>query len=279
MGSRALLGGLGLLLLILVGAMAALRQRTVQEPGRDTPSVEKPGSSAPRTEETHAGWLGLIISEESLDVATRVEGRVESVKVQVGSVVRQGEVLVKLDARSLREDLAMAEAELLSSKAELEVALASLEQARERLARRERPEQLKLQAISEEELSTARYEQRMTLAKWEVARAKVQENEVRVELDGFQYEYRELTIESVGEQLIGPGELKRYLGPDLADTVEITGPIVLVRAALPSRTFSVRGRVLGYFEGMPARAQVAVRAEPILVAMIPGLKVLFPHDD
>lgn len=102
---------------------------------------------------------------------------------------------------------------------------------------------------------------------------------LRVELDGFHYEYRELIIESVGEQLIGPGELKRYLGPDLADTLEATGPVVLVRAPLPSRSFSVRGRSFEYFEGMPARAQVAVKSEPIFVAMIPGLKVLFPDDD
>ncbi|RKG95930.1 HlyD family efflux transporter periplasmic adaptor subunit [Corallococcus carmarthensis] len=103
---------------------------------------------------------------------------------------------------------------------------------------------------------------------------------LRVELEGFQYEYRELVIESVGEQLIGPGELKRYLSPDLADTMEDPkGPVVLVRAPIPSRSFSIRGRRFEYFEGMPARAQVAVRSEAIFVAMIPGLKVLFPNDD
>lgn len=102
---------------------------------------------------------------------------------------------------------------------------------------------------------------------------------LRVELDGFPYDYRELPIDSVSEQLIGPGELKRYLGPDLADTVDVTGPLVLVRARIPSRTFSVRGQVLEFFDGMPAKAQVAVRAEPIFVTMIPGLKVLFPHDE
>ncbi|AKF82290.1 membrane fusion protein, multidrug efflux system [Myxococcus fulvus] len=102
---------------------------------------------------------------------------------------------------------------------------------------------------------------------------------LRVELDGFRYDYRELVIDSVGEQLIGPAELQRYLGPGLADTVETTGPIVLVRAAIPSRTFAVNGRMLGYFDGMPARAQAAVRAEPIFVTLIPGLKVLLPHDE
>lgn len=102
---------------------------------------------------------------------------------------------------------------------------------------------------------------------------------LRVELDGFRYDYRELHIETVSEQLIGPAELKRYLGSELADTVDTSGPIVLVRAPIPSRTFSVGGRTLGYFDGMPAHAQVSVRAEPIFVTLIPGLKVLLPHDE
>jgi membrane fusion protein (multidrug efflux system) len=61
--------------------------------------------------------------------------------------------------------------------------------------------------------------------------------------------------------------------------LETEGPIILVRASLPSRSFSVGGRKFEYFEGMPAKVQVAVKSEPILVAMIPGLKVFFPHDD
>lgn len=102
---------------------------------------------------------------------------------------------------------------------------------------------------------------------------------LRVELSGFRYEYQQLIIESVGDQIIGPAELKRYLGPDLADAVPVEGPIVLVRARLPTRTFTSQGRVLGYFDGISAQAEVSIRAEPIIVALIPGLKVLFPHDD
>ena len=102
---------------------------------------------------------------------------------------------------------------------------------------------------------------------------------LRVELGGFHYDYRQVVIESVGDQIIGPGELKRYLGPDLEDAVKVDGPIVLVRARIPSRTFTNQGRVLDFFDGMPAQAEVAVRAEPIILTLIPGLKALFPHDD
>lgn len=174
------MAGLGLGVLALLGAMAALRQQPPPEQRVEASPVAPPVTPSPHSRGTHKGWLGVVIAEEALDVAPRLEGRVESVKVQVGSVVRQGELLVTLDARTLRENLAMAEAGLLSSKAELELATLSVQQARERLKRRESPEQLKLGAISEEEVSAARYEQSTAEAKLAVARAKVQEQEVRV---------------------------------------------------------------------------------------------------
>ncbi|MCY1077790.1 efflux RND transporter periplasmic adaptor subunit [Archangium lansingense] len=99
---------------------------------------------------------------------------------------------------------------------------------------------------------------------------------LRVELNGFRYAWSELVIESVGDQVIGPGELKRYLGPELADAVEVQGPIVLVKARLPS-SFEENGRTLDYFDGMPARVEARVRTESILMTLIPGLKGLFSH--
>ncbi|MBM7116774.1 efflux RND transporter periplasmic adaptor subunit [Archangium primigenium] len=180
MGPRAFMGGLGLGVLALVGAVASLRQTAPPARPAEAPRVVAPERPALRAAENGEGWLGVLVAEEALDVASRLEARVDSVRVQVGSVVRQGDVLVTLDARRLREDLAIAEAGQLSSKAELEMAGLSLEQSRERLERRESPEQLRLQALSAEELSVARYELRMAAAKLEVARAKVLEQEARV---------------------------------------------------------------------------------------------------
>lgn len=101
---------------------------------------------------------------------------------------------------------------------------------------------------------------------------------LRVELDGFRYDYHELTIESVGEQIIGPGEVQRFLGPDLADAVPVTGPVVLVKARMPSQTFLNEGQVLSYFDGMPSRAEARVRSERILLMLFPALKGLSPHE-
>lgn len=173
------MGGLLLGVLALVGGMAALRNPHPAEKQPGT-SLPLPASAPPASARAQKGWLGVVIAEESLDVMARVEGRVESVKVQVGSLVRQGDVLVTLDAHSLKAELEMAEAGLLSSKAEQNLAALALEQAIERLRRRATPEQLRLQAVSEEELSAARYEQSTAAAKLAVAQAKVKEQEARV---------------------------------------------------------------------------------------------------
>ncbi|MBZ4329958.1 efflux RND transporter periplasmic adaptor subunit [Corallococcus sp. AS-1-12] len=95
---------------------------------------------------------------------------------------------------------------------------------------------------------------------------------LRVELDGFRYDYHDVTIESVGDQVIGPTELRRYLGAELADAVKVEGPIILVKARLAARTFKSEGRTLHYFDGMPARAELPIRTERLLWMLIPGLK-------
>lgn len=102
---------------------------------------------------------------------------------------------------------------------------------------------------------------------------------LRVELDGFKHEYRDLTIESVGDEIVGPTEVRRFLGQEIADAVNLQGPLVLVKARVPSRTFVSGGRTFNYFDGMQARADARVRTERILITLVPGLKGALGHDD
>jgi membrane fusion protein (multidrug efflux system) len=97
---------------------------------------------------------------------------------------------------------------------------------------------------------------------------------LRFELDGYRYEYREASITSVGDEIVGAAEAKRFLGADVADSVEISEPVVLVRAALPTRQFSSGGRSFSYFDGLHARAQACVRSEPLLLRAFPVLRAL-----
>lgn len=100
---------------------------------------------------------------------------------------------------------------------------------------------------------------------------------LRVEVEGFRYAYQELTIDSVGDQVVGPTEVRRFLGAGRGDAFELEGPLVLVRARVSSHSFENDGRTFNYFDGMPARAEVRVRSESILLSLIPGMKGLFHH--
>jgi membrane fusion protein (multidrug efflux system) len=102
---------------------------------------------------------------------------------------------------------------------------------------------------------------------------------LRVELDGFKHEYQDLTIESVGDEIVGPTEVRRFLGAEISDAVNLQGPLVLVKARVPSRTFDSQGKTFNYFDGMQARADARVRTERIIVTLVPGLKGALRHDN
>lgn len=102
---------------------------------------------------------------------------------------------------------------------------------------------------------------------------------LRLELNGYRYAYREVEIQSVGDEIVGPAEVRQYLGQEIADAVPVTGPAVLVKAQLQSKTFQADGRSLSYYEGMLGTVDAQVRRQPILLSLIPALKALFRHAD
>jgi GAF domain-containing protein len=103
--------------------------------------------------------------------------------------------------------------------------------------------------------------------------------QLRLELRGYQYMYQHLEVASVSNEVIGPGEARRYLGEEIADAVPLDGPVVLVAARLPSQTFEVEGKVRRYHDGMWGQAEVRVRAERVLVALVPALRALFEDEN
>ena len=96
-----------------------------------------------------------------------------------------------------------------------------------------------------------------------------------MELTGFRYAYQRLTITAVGNEVIGPNEVRRFLGQDVADAVTLQGSHVIVQAHVPARTFHAEGRWHNYHDGMHGTAEVRVRSERIVFALVPGLKAVF----
>jgi membrane fusion protein (multidrug efflux system) len=96
--------------------------------------------------------------------------------------------------------------------------------------------------------------------------------------DGYPFSYQTLAIATVQDEVLGPSEVRRYLGPELADTVRIDGPSVIVTASLPNDRFSADGKPYRYHHGLPGRVWVSVRTRSILTAFIPALAGLLENE-
>jgi multidrug efflux pump subunit AcrA (membrane-fusion protein) len=97
---------------------------------------------------------------------------------------------------------------------------------------------------------------------------------LRFEIAGYRYAYQRLTVDSVSEEVVGPNEARRYLGPEIGDALQLNGPVVILKSLLPRPTFQAEGHTYRFHNGMHGNAEVEVRREKILVALVPGLKAL-----
>lgn len=97
-------------------------------------------------------------------------------------------------------------------------------------------------------------------------------DKLRFHVDGFQHITQEVEIDTVGEQIVGPNEARRFVGRDLSDALAVDGPVVLVQASLPSSSFEMDGQRYGFASGMFGKAEAVVRNEVIALAFVPSLK-------
>lgn len=46
---------------------------------------------------------------------------------------------------------------------------------------------------------------------------------LRIELEGYRYQYRRLVIDEISDEIVGPSEVKRFLGSEIADAINLSG--------------------------------------------------------
>ncbi len=123
-----------------------------------------------------AGWLGVVLPRESLDLAPEISGQVEKIYVREGDPVRRGQTVAVLDAAQDRQEVAIAEVNLRAAEAEVSRSRLDLADADNRLAGRlAMPD-----AFPKEEIRRSEIQKQMAEASVEGARARAAAQKARL---------------------------------------------------------------------------------------------------
>lgn len=188
------------------------------------PAVPASPAPAPRP-----GWIGVVVSRQSVDVKADSQGRLQTVRVSIGDHVKKGDPIATLDTSLAAQDLSMARSELRS--AEVDERRAADEMA-EALARNDR-RQKNPDFFSKEDLAQAALQAKTVTAAHEVAHQRVAEQEAKVkqlETSLSRNEIRAPFEGRVAERFADPGAV---VGPGTPVIRLISAGDLLVRAAVP----------------------------------------------
>jgi len=147
--------------------------------GRDQPAAKAPPPAVPATVITVAGtdapyeaeFVGETESSQEVEIRARVEGFLESINYQEGSIVQKGAVLFQMDRKPFEAALSAARAELDAQQARLATAAANLRRVGPLAAE---------DALSQKDLDDATGSRDAAAAAVESARSRVQQAEINL---------------------------------------------------------------------------------------------------
>jgi membrane fusion protein (multidrug efflux system) len=254
-------------------------------------------------------WFGRVHHYSSGPAVIRISGRtevtanlpgtVESAVVSAGDFVEEGAVLVRLydgseDEERLRRefDAALRDRLLLGGEPDDDPVLRSLRS--ELQAAVTRREQRLVRSPRSAVVGDVRVRPGQAVAPGDIVASLVTDPDelsvlavlpgadrpmlapgmsLRLQIQGYPHAYADLTVDAVGDEIVGPAEVKRMLGP-VAESLAIPGSAVVVRGRLPSTTFVADDHTYGFHDGMPAIGHVRLRRQRILEVLVPGLDAL-----
>jgi multidrug efflux pump subunit AcrA (membrane-fusion protein) len=253
----------------------------------------------------YAHGPAVVRVDGRLDLTTAAGGVVMAVDAAAGDRVTAGQVLVRFQTGSERQEVAHLDREfelklvqllLHPSDEPTRQSLAGLRAARELAAARLHERQVTAPAAGVVRNLRARPGQ--MLQPGDVVLTLVDEDHaaysvvallpgqfrpmlragmpLRFELDGYPQVASTVAVESVDDGAVGPTEVRRTLGQEIGDTLPAQGALVLVRARLPRPTFIFEGQRYRYYDGIPGRVDVRVRTMRLGALLLPMLREAFP---
>lgn len=251
----------------------------------------------------YAEGTAVVRREGRLVVTTSAPGTVQSIPVRLGQRVEAGQVLVRLDDASQQAELARVEREYEQRLVELLRAPAD-DTRRERLAAldgqltlaRARAAERSVVAPEPGVVSDVRVRPGQALAPGDAVVAVEQDaaqtvvvglfpghyrpllsaadTRLSLALEGFPDSRQDVVVRSVADEVVGPAEAMRYLGPDREGALALNGPVVVVVTVLPSETFVADGTEYRVYDGMQGTLEAKVRSSTLLETLVPALQQL-----
>ena len=253
------------------------------------------------TVDEYASGIGIVRVQGRREMTARLTGTVSSVDAQPGQRVKAGQVLARfhgdeaeLERLSHEYDLQLVKVLDAPNDQGARARLAEIRSAREQ-ARAQVDERL-IKAPVDGVVSDVRVQPGKLVEAGSTVLSLVPDDArfeiiavlpgsyrprlkpgmpLRLQMMGFAHSYSEVTINNIGDQVVGPAEIRRFLPTELADTLPIQGPVVLVTALLPSQSFEAEGKTYDYFDGMQGVAEARIQSKSILVTLLPGLEAVF----
>lgn len=159
-----------LLLLTLVLAGCSAQPAAVDDQKEELPTPVQVETVTEGSVGVAAGLTGTLVPEKEVQVAPKISGKIQSLRVELGQTVKQGDVLFTLDQQDLQNAVKQAEAAYnlalanfkqndVNTAQGLEQAKNSLAQAEQALADAKRNEQRMQQLFSQGAISQQQYEQ------------------------------------------------------------------------------------------------------------------------
>jgi membrane fusion protein (multidrug efflux system) len=251
----------------------------------------------------HARGPAVVRASGRTEVTARLSGTVASIAAVPGRVVAAGDLLLRFDDADESAELARAERELELALAQrlrdpadraVEARLQGLRAARDLAAARLGTLSVRAPhagvvgevwarsgrfvAAGEVLVSLVDGRQELTVLAMLPGhyRSRLEPGmTLRLELDGFRYAHQELEIERISTTAVGAAEARRILGAEIGDAVTISTPVVFVSARVPATgELHAGGRTHPYHAGLRGTAEVRVRSERLLPALLPGLRAL-----